>query len=108
MERRNSDRHNVWFPMTIVTDDGKEGTAITFDASSTGVMLACPGQLPEGEHVTLRFRLTGDDEERAIGARVVRVQESPDVDPRWRFRMAVHFDARQPELEGLLQAEHAR
>ena len=34
-ERRASERFPVWFPMTVVTDDGEEGTAITIDASTS-------------------------------------------------------------------------
>lgn len=91
--------------MTVVTDHGEEGTAITYDASATGLLMACPGSLPVDAHVTLRFKISADDpEERAVAARVLRVEHSPGEESPWRYRMAVEFDAPQPELEGLLEA----
>ncbi len=107
MERRRNERYRIWFPMTVVTDDGAEGTAITFDASTTGLSIACPGSLEIGAHVQLRFRLTEQAEERAIGGRVVRVEQHTGEHGLWRFRMAVQFDEPQPELEGLLEAGSA-
>lgn len=105
-ERRSKERYRVWFPMTVVTDDGQEGTAITFDVSATGLLMACPGALELDSHVTLRFRVSEDDpEERHIGGRIVRVEPHEHVEGPWRHRMAVTFDEPHPELEGLLQRE---
>lgn len=107
MERRASERYRIWFPMTVVTDGGEEGTAITYDASASGVSMACPGRLEVGQHVELRFRVEHDEPERAIGARVLRVDENPEEHGLWRYRMAVQFDEAQPELEGVLESASA-
>jgi len=105
MERRNRERYRIWFPMTVVTDDGEEGTAITYDVSATGLLMACPGKLDVGAHVTLRFKVSGDDvEERAVPASIVRVEDNASEEGPWRFRMAVEFDTAQPDLEGALDA----
>lgn len=108
-ERRASERFPVWFPMTVVTDDGEEGTAITYDASAGGLLMACAGVLAVGAHVTLRFTLSAEGSERRVGARVVRVEEQKggDAGP-WRFRMAVEYDEPHPALEGLIKAEAAQ
>lgn len=105
MERRANERHRVWFPMTVVTEDGGEGTAITFDVSSTGVLMACPGELAVGSKVTLRFTLSTEDEERVLAGTVRRTELNPEGDARWRHRLAVEFDDPHPELESLIEAE---
>ena len=104
MERRSKDRFRVWFPVTIVTDDGEEGTAITSDVSATGLLMKCPGRLSVGAHVTLRFKLDAEDTARAMGAKVVRSDDGGEAEAPWRYWMAVEFDEPQPELEGLLPA----
>ncbi len=104
MERRANDRYRIWFPMTVVTDDGDEGTAITYDVSASGLAMACPGRLEVGVRVQLRFRVAESDEARSIAAQILRVEENDDEHGPWRFRMAVQFDEPQPELEGLLEA----
>ena len=102
-ERRTGERYRVWFPITIVTDDGEEGTAITYDCSSQGMLVACPGKLEVDDHVTLRFRLPDEAEVQRLGATVVRVSDNDDIDGPWLFKLAVHFDEAQPELDGKLQ-----
>jgi hypothetical protein len=104
MERRANERYRVWFPMSVVRDGGDEGTAITYDVSASGLSMACPGSLGVGEHVELRFRVSDDTDERAIGARVLRVEENGGEPGPWRFRMALRFDEPQPDLEGVLEA----
>jgi hypothetical protein len=104
MERRRQERYQVWFPMTVVTHDGQEGTAITYDVSSTGVLMACPGRLERGARVTLRFRIDPDTPERSIVGAIVRIEEQPDEEGPWRYRMAVDFETAQPDLQGLLEA----
>ena len=106
MERRDKERYRVWFPMTVVTEAGDEGTAITYDVSSGGLLMACPGALDVGARVTLRFKIEEEDEERVIGASILRLEPNPGGETPWRFRMAVQFDEPHPELEALL-AHHA-
>lgn len=103
MDRRANERYRVWFPMSVVTGSGDEGTAITFDVSTSGLLMACAGRLAVGERVQLRFRIAEDDDERSIAASILRVEESADEIGPWRFRMAVQFDEPQPDLEGLLE-----
>lgn len=105
MERRSTERYRVWFPMTVVTDAGEEGTAITYDVSSTGLLMACPGGLEAGAHVTLKFTISDAGEAREVPATILRLEanEPGDTGP-WRYRMAVAFDEPHPELEALLKA----
>lgn len=105
MERRASERYRVWFPMTVVTDQGEQGTAITYDVSASGLLMACPGRLDLQAHVTLRFKLAhGDAPERSIPGTIVRVEENDGEQGPWRYRMAVQFDTVQPNLEAILEA----
>lgn len=103
MERRANERYRVWFPMSVVTAEGAEGTAITFDVSATGLLMACPGRLAVGDRVELRFRVRQEEEERTLGASILRVEENVGEEGPWRFRMAVRFDEPHPELEGILE-----
>lgn len=107
MERRANERYRVWFPMTVVTDDGEEGTAITYDVSATGLLMACPGFLETGSHVTLKFKVSSDEgEERVVPATILRMEDNLEGDSGpWRYRMAVQFDDPHPELEALLERE---
>ncbi len=89
--------------MTVETDGGGAGTAITFDVSATGMRIACPGRLAIGARVRLRFRVTDEGEDRLVPATVLRVEENPGEDGPWRYRMAVQFDEPQPDLEGILE-----
>jgi PilZ domain-containing protein len=105
-ERRAKERYRVWFPMSVLTESGAEGTAITYDVSAGGLLMACAGRLEVGTRVTLHFRVgSGDPPERAIAASIVRVDENAEDDGLWRFRMAVQFDAPEPDLEAVLIAE---
>ena len=106
MERRANERYRVWFPMTVVTDAGEIGTAITYDVSSTGLLMACPGSLDAGSHVTLKFKVSDEAEETVVPATIIRLEENEEGDAGpWRYRMAVNFDEPQPALESLVQAE---
>lgn len=107
MERRTNLRYRVWFPLRVVTEEGEEGTAITYDVSTVGLLMACPGSLELGRSVQLRFRVSPDEpEERAIRGTIVRLEprEEGDDGP-WRHRMAVRFDQPQHELEAALRSE---
>jgi len=108
MERRANERHAVWFPMTVVTEDGEEGTAITFDVSSTGLLMACAGPLTIGQRVTLTFELSSDNQARAVKGTIRRVTEQPDEAGPWRYRMAVEFDDADFDLESQIKAEAAQ
>jgi len=106
MERRANERYRVWFPLTVVTDEGQEGTAISYDVSASGLLMACPGSLQVGDEVTLRFKMAAADErERAVRAKVLRVEATSDPEGPWRYRMAVEFAEPQPDLEGLLEGQ---
>ena len=107
MERRGGERYRVWFPVTVTTEGGEEGTAITYDVSTEGLLLACPGALPVGARVTLRFEIAEDPAgPREVRASVVRVEDNPvAADGPWRYRLALAFESSQPELEQLLEAQ---
>jgi hypothetical protein len=97
--RREHPRHAVWFPVALESA-GQEGIAITYDVSSGGLLMACPGRLEPGAEVQVTFHLRpGAPEQRARG-RVVRIEENDREGP-WRWRLAVEFDAPMPDLEAL-------
>lgn len=104
LERRESQRYRVWFPMNLRTADGDEGTAITFDASPEGLLMASVKPLPIGTSITLCFKLPQELEERRVAAEVVRVMENEQAPGPWLYKMAVKFAAPDPELKPLLES----
>lgn len=100
-ERRAHERHPVWFPITVANGSGGEGTAISYDVSSGGLLMACPGRVEPGAEIIVKFRIRGDGPEQIARGRVVRVEENQPEGP-WRWRIAVGFEDDVPEIEALL------
>lgn len=102
--RREHERHSVWFPVAIEAGD-ERGIAVSYDVSSGGLLVACPGRVEIGAEVSVTFRIARDGESRTVKGRVVRVEKNPpEVDARWKYRLAVEFLEPQPEVEALLDA----
>lgn len=99
-DRREHARHEVWFPIAVSSRDG-EGLAISYDVSSGGLLMACPGRLEPGAEVTVTFRVREGAPEQTAKGRVVRVEEN-QPDGVWRWRIAVELEPRLTELEALL------
>ena len=105
--RREHSRHALWFPIEISSESGG-ATAISYDVSSGGLLMACPGRLEAGALVTVTFRLLASAPEQEVRGRVVRIEENPAArGGPWRWRMAVEFDAPVPELASLLATSAA-
>lgn len=100
-ERRANARYRVWFPVTLVVD-GQETTAITFDVSASGGLLACPSEVGAGTSLVLRFQFELDASPREIEAVVLRCEPSGDQLGPWQRRLAVQFGAPQEDLEAIL------
>lgn len=99
-DRREHERYSVWFPISVATEAG-EGIAISYDVSTGGLLMACPGRLETGASVEITFRVRADAPEQRIRGRVVRTQDN-DPDGAWRYRIAVEFDHPVPELEAIV------
>jgi hypothetical protein len=105
-DRRKHPRHRVWFPLTLRTEDGaEEAFAISYDLSSSGLLMACPGRLAPGTRVRIQLHAEGDGPPLEAEGEVLRVR---DNDPEgaagpWRYRMAVRFTEPVPWLEAALQ-----
>ena len=128
-ERRKHERHRVWFPLSLqVLGEGEEAEsqeeafAISYDVSSSGLLLACPGKLEPGTRVRIRIHAVdpdeaedrdkvGDPEEPVMASgEILRVTEA---DPTqfagpWRYQMAVRFAEPVPWLEEVLKNAAAR
>jgi c-di-GMP-binding flagellar brake protein YcgR len=107
MERRDRERYRVWFPMQVVKESGEEATAITYDVSVGGLLMASPGRLEIDARVELRFRVAETDAAAVVvHGRVVRLEPRQEGDDGpWRHRMAVQFDEPRPDLERSLRTE---
>jgi hypothetical protein len=103
--RREHARHSVWFPISVRSPDG-EGIAISYDVSSGGLLMACPGRLEEGAEVTVTFTVPAGASERTARGRVVRIEEN-EPHGAWRWRIAVEFDAPMTDVEALLASSTA-
>ena len=104
-DRRAHERHSVWFPITVSSDSG-EGTAISYDVSTGGLLMACPGRVEPGAEITVTFRVRGDAPEQTARGRVIRVEEN-QPEGAWRWRIAVGFESEVPEIEALLASAPA-
>ncbi|MFK7988772.1 MAG: PilZ domain-containing protein [Sandaracinaceae bacterium] len=102
-ERRANARYRVWFPVTLIVD-GEETTAITYDVSASGVLMACPSDVAPGTGLRLCFQLKLDAPPRDIDAVVLRCEPTDDLLGPWQRRLAVQFEEPQPDLEAILVA----
>ena len=98
--RREHERHAVWFPISVSSAVG-DGIAISYDVSSGGLLMACPGRIEPGAEITVTFRLREGTPEQSARGRVLRVEENQPDGP-WRWRIAIEFEHAVPEIEGLL------
>lgn len=98
--RREHARHAVWFPIAVRSGDG-EGIAISYDVSTGGLLMACPGRLEPGATVTVTFRVGEGAPERSAEGRVVRIEEN-QPEGAWRWRIAVEFDTPMQDVESLI------
>ncbi len=102
-EKRQHERHALWFPVTVDGDTGQVW-AVCKDASASGVLISGSQGLQVGEPVTVVFRVTPDAPERRLPGRIVRV-EPPDDNPRaiWIHRMAIEFAEPDETLVSLFE-----
>ena len=103
-ERRANARYRVWFPMTVIHDEGDDGTAITVDVSASGLLMLSPSPLEPGSTVTLRLELGLDEPSRDVKAEILRAELATDLRGPWTHRMAVRFEIEQPDLEPIIVA----
>ncbi|MDQ3035583.1 MAG: PilZ domain-containing protein [Myxococcota bacterium] len=104
-DRREHARHAVWFPIAVRSADG-EGLAISYDLSTGGLLMACPGRVEPGAVVTVTFRMRAEAPERTAQGRVVRIEQN-QPEGAWRWRIAVEFDAPMSDLESLIASSTA-
>lgn len=103
--RREHARHSVWFPIAVRSPDG-EGIAISYDVSTGGLLMACPGRLEAGAEVSVTFRVREGAPERSAQGRVVRIEEN-QPHGAWRWRIAVEFDTPMDDVETLIASSVA-
>jgi len=99
VERRNSTRYAIWFPVTLERD-GTAAWAICNDASVGGVLISSATKIEIGAEVIVTFRVAPDEPERRVSGRVVRFDGEAE-DPRsvFPYRVAVEFKEETRELE---------
>ncbi len=103
-ERRRHERYAIWFPVQVVVE-GEESTAVTFDASLSGLRVSSAVRLEVDTIVTLSFRVPPDSAEtRQVQGKIIRVEpNTDDPDGFWRHRLAIQFLEAIPELESVLR-----
>jgi hypothetical protein len=97
--RRTADRHAVYMGAEITTPEGKVRSAITQDASKTGLLLLTRARLEIGAKLSIRVYVPGDeDKSEVVEGHVVR-KDPLDINESslWREKVAVHFDHELPE-----------
>ena len=79
--------------------------AVTHDASSAGVMIVAASRLEIGASVDMTFQIPPSGErEVTVRGTVVRVNKnSADPHGMWPYRIAIEFDAPDPELEPVIE-----
>ena len=96
--RRIADRHAVCLGAEIETEAGRVRSAITRDASATGLLLLTRSTLSPGAAVRVRIFLPGNDPPHLATGRVVRSEPlSAEERGLWSQKVAIAFD--QPVLE---------
>ncbi len=103
-EKRRAPRHAIWFPMKMDTS-GDVIMGISRDLSEVGVMMVAAAEPKPGAKVTMTMKIPGDDAgERHVSGTVVRVMDNDaDTGGLWQHKVAVAFDERLEELDGLLE-----
>lgn len=93
-EKRNYHRFKIWFPVTLITEQG-EVWAICRDASSGGFLLSAESPLEVGLEVQARFKVSPRARtERTIKAKVVRHEASVgELMLAFPYRAALEFTA---------------
>ena len=101
-ERRNFPRKDFWLPLEIGELTG--GVAVGHNASEVGLLIVAAGKLPEGQEVTVTFRLPPTAEQTtSLQATVVRSSVNErDPGGLWPVQLALKFVKPFPELPGLL------
>jgi hypothetical protein len=99
-ERRTNDRHTAWFPIRMDADESGGEVAIAKNVSDKGMLLASYKKLVVGEPVKLALHVRPEgDIPRLVSGTIVRlVPNDEDPEGMWRYKIAVEFDAPDPEL----------
>src|SRR5580704_17925464 len=99
-ERRHYVRYVLWFPVTLVTTEGKIG-AICRDVSPGGMLVSAAVVVPPDSALTCRFRLSVDTSDELVArGRVIRCERNvDDLELVFPYRVAISFDPRPPEIE---------
>lgn len=106
MERRVSERYDVWFPLWLASEGFANLLAISQDTSRTGIKLATASALEVGALVTVTFRIPSEDggfsTETRVRGQVVRVQENAE-DERgiWPYWAVIELDEPLRAIEAL-------
>src|SRR5262245_51437429 len=109
-ERRRAERHPVYMGAEIETESGRVRSALTEDASATGILLLTRAKVEPGQTVQLRGFLPGGGEEpRLASGRVVRRESlSLEESELWREKVAIELTEPMPDLAAKFEEIAAR
>ncbi len=101
--RRTAERHAVYMGAEIELDGDRVASAVTRDASTTGLLLLARTRLEPGQTVRIRIYLPGDGDPRIVTGKVVRREPlNEHENSLWREKVAVALDTPAPDVESTL------
>lgn len=103
-DRRRFHRYELWFPVTLEVA-GRAIWSICRDVSRRGILVSARQSIPRETPLIARFRITPtDEEERAVGATVVRCEQNPsELVLAFPWRLAIQFENLDEALGELLE-----
>ena len=101
--RRTAERHAVYMGAEIEGAGDRARSAVTHDASATGLLLLTRAKLEAGQSVRVRIFFPGDVTPRIASGKVVRSEPlSADESTLWRVKVAIALDEPVPDVERTL------
>lgn len=107
-DRRTHERYPIWFPVTVESE-GHHVWAICRDASGGGVLVSAIAPLDAGREVKLSFRLSANEPDRVVAAKVVRgIDNDDELLLAFPYRVALEFVEQDESFPVALRERAAR
>ena len=107
-QRREHDRHRLWFPVKLEAG-GQARMAMTHNIGAGGMLMVLGSDLTVGERVRVTVRIPPGDTERQLQGTVLRIEpNAEDPEGAWPMRVAVAFEDIAPDLAAILEQAAAR
>jgi PilZ domain len=109
VHNREQARYQVWFPVQLQQSGQRANVVMAHNSSTAGMLVAINSAIDVGATVQLSFRLPPSPVEHRMTGRVLRIEPNvEDPEGLWPQRIAIAFDAIEPQLAPYLQATATR